>query len=208
MAIGGTIGAAALSRLGGSGTDAPNGAGAGSVGGDCNSGSSCGWIAFSNWTAIALGAGTVLALTFYIQSYLSILSIKNDCVALRFVADANSGAAWYARGFLISGGLALLALVWPTWVGIRRNFLRWYKASKLPPLQPGHEFDGWSDFQVTDRVTIPQCVMVFLSFLFFFGLTYFLVSSGIGMTPEGVLKEWHYFELQCPAAKPPYQGAS
>ena len=39
--------------------------------------------------------------------------------------------------------------------------------------------------------------MVFLSFLFFFGLTYFLVSSGIGMTPEGVLKEWHYFELQC-----------
>ena len=164
--------------------------------------------ALAKWLLGLSGAGTVLALTFYIQSYLSILSIKNDCVALRFVADANSGAAWYARGFLISGGLALLALVWPTWVGIRRNFLRWYKASKLPPLQPGHEFDGWSDFQVTDRVTIPQCVMVFLSFLFFFGLTYFLVSSGIGMTPEGVLKEWHYFELQCPAAKPPYQGAS
>jgi hypothetical protein len=54
VAIGGTIGAAALSRFGGSGKDAPSGAGAGSVGGDCNSGSSCGWIAFSNWTAIAL----------------------------------------------------------------------------------------------------------------------------------------------------------
>ena len=53
-AIGGTIGAAALSRFTGSGKDAPSGAGAGSVGGDCNSGSSCGWIAFSNWTAIAL----------------------------------------------------------------------------------------------------------------------------------------------------------
>ena len=157
--------------------------------------------ALAKWLLGLSGAGTVLALTFYIQSYLSILSIKNDCVALRFVADANSGAAWYARGFLISGGLALLALVWPTWVGIRRNFLRWYKASKLPPLQPGHEFDGWSDFQVTGRVTILRWLLVvFSAFFFFFPLA-------IGSKPEGVLKKWHNFELQC-LPQPSAQGAS
>jgi len=163
--------------------------------------------AVAKWLLGLSGAGTVLAFTLYMQSYLSILSIKNDCVSLRFVADANSGAVWYARGFLISGGLALLALAWPTWVGIRRNFLRWWKASKLPPLQPGHEFDGWSECQVTGRVTIPQCVMVFFSSLFFFGLIYILVSSGIGMKPEGVLAEWHNFELQC-LPQPLDQGAS
>jgi hypothetical protein len=153
--------------------------------------------AFAKWLAGLSGAATVLAFGFYVQSYLSILSIKNDCVSLRFVADANSGAVWFARGFLVSGVLALFALAWPTWVGIRRNLLRWYKAQKLPPLQPGHEFDEWSDFQVTGRVTIPQCVLMFFSSLFFFGLILILVSSGIGMRPEGVLAEWHNFELQC-----------
>jgi hypothetical protein len=101
----------------------------------------------------------------------------------------------------MSGLLALFALAWPTAVGIRRNLLRWWKADKLPPLQPGHEFDGWSEFQVTGRVTILQGVSVFLSSLFFFGLIYILVFSGIGMKPEGVL---HYFELQCP--QPPDPG--
>jgi hypothetical protein len=65
--------------------------------------------------------------------------------------------------------LALLAIAWPTAVGIGRNLLRWMKADKLPPLQPGHEFDGWSEFQVTGRVTITQAVMLFFSFLIFFG---------------------------------------
>ena len=36
--------------------------------------------ALAKWLLGLSGAGTVLALTFYIQSYLSILSIKNDCV--------------------------------------------------------------------------------------------------------------------------------
>jgi predicted DNA-binding WGR domain protein len=163
--------------------------------------------AVAKWLAGLSGAATVLAFGFYVQSYLSILSIKNDCVSLRFVADANSGAAFAARGFLVSGILALAAFAWPTWVGIRRNLLRWYKASKLPQLQPGHEFDGWSDFHVTGRVTIPQCVLVFFWSLFFFGLTCILVSSGIGMKPEGVLAEWHNFELQC-LPQPSAQGAS
>jgi hypothetical protein len=159
--------------------------------------------AIAKWLLGLSAAATVLAFALYIQSYLSILSIKNDCVSLRFVADANSGAVWFARGFLLSGALALFALAWPTAVGIGRNLLRWWKAHKLPPLQPGHEFDRWSEFQVTGRVTIPQCVMVFFSSLFFFGLICVLVFSEIGMKPEGVLKEWHNFELQCPQPPDP-----
>jgi hypothetical protein len=163
--------------------------------------------AVAKWLLGLSGAGTVLAFAFYIQSYLSILSIKNDCVSLRFVADANSGAAWLARLFLLSGMLALLAIAWPAAVGIARNLLRWMKAHKLPPLQPGHEFDGWSDFQVTGRVTILQWVMVTVSSLLFFGLTFSLVFSAPVIKPEGVLEEWHKFELQC-LPLPPDQGAS
>jgi hypothetical protein len=89
-------------------------------------------------------------------------------------------------------------------VGIGRNFLRWWKAHKLPPPQPGHEFDGWSEDQVTGRVTILQGILVFFSSLFFVGLICILVFSEIGMKPEGVLKELHNFELQCP--QPPELG--
>jgi hypothetical protein len=134
-------------------------------------------------------------------------SIKNDCISLRFVADANSGAVWFARGFLASGMLALLAIAWPTSAGIGRNLLRWMKAHKLPPLQPGHEFDGWSESQVTRRVTILQLFMLFFSSLLFFELTLILVFSAIGSKPEGLLEGWHKFELQC-LPQPPDQGAS
>jgi len=48
------IGTSASSRSAGIGKDASNGARATSVGGERSSGSSCGWIAFSNWTAMAL----------------------------------------------------------------------------------------------------------------------------------------------------------
>jgi hypothetical protein len=59
--------------------------------------------AVAKWLLGLSGAGTVLAFAFYIQSYLSILSIKNDCVSRRFVADANSGAALMARCFCCPG---------------------------------------------------------------------------------------------------------
>jgi hypothetical protein len=158
--------------------------------------------AIPKWLLGLSGAGTVSSFGFFIQSYLSILSIKNDCVSLRFVADANSGAVWCARVFLVSGMLALLAIAWPTAVGMGRNLLRWMKVHKLPPLQPGHEFDGWSEFQVTGRVTILQGVMLFFSSLFFFALTLSLVFVTIATKPEGVLEELHKFELQCLAAGP------
>ena len=83
--------------------------------------------AVAKWLAGLSGGGTVLAFGFFIQSYLSILSIKNDCVSLQFVADANFGAGWCAGWFLVSGMLALLAIAWPAAVGIGRNFLRWRK---------------------------------------------------------------------------------
>src|SRR5439155_14643448 len=53
-AIGGAIGTSAPSGSAGIGKDASNGARATAVGGERSSGSSCGWIAFSNWTAMAL----------------------------------------------------------------------------------------------------------------------------------------------------------
>jgi hypothetical protein len=110
--------------------------------------------AVAKWLVGLSGAGTVLAFAFYIQGYLSILSIKNDCVSLHFVAHAMTTAVAYANGFMWSGIFALAAIILPTVVGIGRNLLRWHKAHKLPPLEPGHEFDGWSDFQVTGRVTV------------------------------------------------------
>jgi hypothetical protein len=161
--------------------------------------------AVAKWLAGLSGAGTVLAFGFYLQSYLSILSIKNDCASLRFVADANGAAVECVRLFLVSGMLALLAIAWPTAVGIGRNLLRWMRADKLPPLQPGHEFNGWSEFQVTGRVTILQYFMLFFSCLLFFGVTFALAFSAV--KPEGVLTEWHHFELQC-LPQPPDQGAS
>ena len=164
--------------------------------------------AFAKWLAGLSGAGMVLAFGFYVQSYLSILSIKNDCVSLRFVADANLGAARYALWFLMPGALALLAIVWPTAIGILRNLQRWMKAHKLPPLQPGHEFDSWSELQVTKWVTSLQLAMVCVSAVLFVGLTYNFLSFAIGSKPERVLKEWHDFELQCLPQPPDDQGMS
>jgi hypothetical protein len=164
--------------------------------------------AIAKWLAGLSGAATVLAFGFYVQSYLAILSIKNDCVSLRFVADATTGAIVFARLFLLSGVLALFALAWPTAVGIGRNVIRWRKALKLPPLQPGQEFDGWSEYRVTKNVTSFQLALVILSSVFFFGLILILVFSEVGMKPEGVLKEWHNFELQCLPQPPDDQGVS
>jgi preprotein translocase subunit SecG len=81
------------------------------------------------------------------------------------------------------------------------------KVHKLPPLQLGHEFDGWSEFQVTGRVTMLQRFMLFFSSLFFFGLTLTLVFFAIASKPERVREEWHQFELQC-LPQPPDQGFS
>ena len=153
--------------------------------------------AVAQWLLGLSGAGTVLAFTFYMQSYLSMLSIKNDCVSLRLVAHAMREAVAYAYGFMWVGILALVTIGLPRAVGIGRNLLRWYKAHELPPLQPEHKFDEWSDFQVTGRVTILQGVLVGFSLLIFVLLTFGLVFFTTGSTPEGVLRIWHSFELQC-----------
>ena len=93
-----------------------------------------------------------------------------------------------------SGGCHFL----PTAVGIGRNLRRWYKAQKLPPLQPGHEFDEWSDYQVPGRVTMLLWVLVVVSLFFFVSASLGPVFSAIWSNPESVVQVWHKFEAQCP----------
>ena len=47
----------------------------------------------AKWLLGLSGAGTVWAFGFYAQSYLSVLSIKNDCASLLFVAHAMTGGS-------------------------------------------------------------------------------------------------------------------
>ena len=98
----------------------------------------------AKWLVGLNGAALALSFAFYIQAYLSILSSKNDCPSLLFVADAIKAALFSASFFLISGTLAAVAAGLPSVVGIGRNLLGWTKGR--PPLEPEHEFEGWSEF--------------------------------------------------------------
>ena len=100
----------------------------------------------AKWLAGLSGAGVVLAFAFYMQAYLSILSIKDDCVSRRFVADAIWTAAVLVLCTIVAGLFALAAIVGPSACGMRRNWRRRREAK--PPLQSGHEFDGLSEGQV------------------------------------------------------------
>jgi len=153
-------------------------------------------------------AATVLAFAIYIQTYLSIMSIKDDCVSQKFIANANLNAVVAVVGFLVSGLLALLAITWPAGWGVGRNLRLSMKALKLPPLQPGQELDGWSELQVRERVVFWQKIMVAVSSLIFFGLILILVFSPVGGKPEGVRAELHKFELRCLQRQPPDPGYS
>ena len=167
--------------------------------------------AFARWILGMSSAATVLAFAIYIQTYLSILSImsiKDDCVSQEFIANANLNAAVAVVVFLASGLLALLAITWPAGWGIGRNLLRSMKAQNLPPLQPGQELDGWSEFHVNGRVVFWQKTVVVLSALIFFGLIFRLVFTPIGDKPEGVRAELHKFELRCLQRQPPDPGYS
>src|SRR4051812_48909556 len=76
----------------------------------------------ARWLAGLSGAGIVLAFAFYMQACLSILSIKDDCVARHFVADAMKGAVQFVYLLLSAGLFALAAIAWPAaMVGPRRN---------------------------------------------------------------------------------------
>jgi hypothetical protein len=153
------------------------------------------------------GVATVVAFGFYAQSYLSILSIKDDCVSREFVASANLAAVEFAGWFLGCGALALLAIASPAAVGIGRNYLRWRKGHNVPPLQPGQEFDGWSEFQVKRVASWQKCLVLTSSSLFFL-LILTLMFSAIGGNPEGVRAEWHNFEVRCLQKQPLDQGLS
>ena len=120
--------------------------------------------------------------------------------SLLFVADAIKAALFFASFFLISGTLAAVAAGLPSVIGIGRNLLGWTKGR--PPLEPEHEFEGWSEFQVENRVSGPQWFMVMMSSVLFFFMVLGVLIVRVGSNPE---KEWHFFELQC-LPKPSDQG--
>ena len=83
----------------------------------------------AKWLVGLNGAALVLSFAFYIQAYLSILSIKDvRSVRRLFVADAIKGGGVSSRhGFWRAGTLAAIAAGWPSVIGIGRNMLGWKK---------------------------------------------------------------------------------
>lgn len=155
----------------------------------------------AKWLAGLSGAAMVLSIGFFIPAYLSILSIHDDCVSRRFVADAISGAVQFVEFSLVAGIAALAAIVWPAVICTRSNSKRWRRG--VPRLQPGHEFDGWSERQVFWG-WLPQGFFVFLSAACLSVLMVSLIQVGLRFaTPAGVQKWWHTLELRCPSSGPP-----
>jgi hypothetical protein len=156
----------------------------------------------AKWLAGLSGGVVVLAFAYYIQAYLSILSIKDDCASRLFVADAIKGAVLCAGMALAAGILALAAISWPAMIGMWRNrFAGRRRREDKPPLRPGDEFDGLSESLLS--LSIPQGLLTFLSALVLFGLIFIVVFLAPPIKPEGVQKIWHKFELQClPKSQP------
>jgi hypothetical protein len=151
---------------------------------------------FARWLAGLNGAAVVLAFAYYMQTYLSILSIKDDCVARLFVADAIKTASMFVIGAIAGGLLAMMALVWPVVVGGARNAAR--AAKGRPLLQRGQEFDELSEFQA-GWISMPQIILTLFSVLCLLVMVWFLLWFGmtIGGKPEGIQKIWHELELRC-----------
>ena len=157
----------------------------------------------AKWLAGLNGAAVVLAFAYYIQAYLSILSIKNDCASRLFVADAMNGAVQFIGLAVIAGIMALTAIAWPAAVvGARRNSAR--RRSLQLPLRPGQEFDGLSEAQVYRRAWFPQFLLCFSSAVLLSLLVWFLTIH-VGVTiakPEGLQDWWRAFEVKCPKQPP------
>lgn len=150
----------------------------------------------ARWLAGLSGAAMVLSFAFYMQAYLSILSIKDDCVSRRFVADAIGGAVQFLDLSLLAGVSALAAIVWPVCVGAFRNRAR--RKWSTPPLQSGHEFDGWSENRVR-LCWLLRLLFMSISAGSLITLIYFLLHVGGALsTPEGIQEHWHCnFEVGC-----------
>jgi hypothetical protein len=150
----------------------------------------------AKWLAGLSGAAVVLSFAFFIPAYLSMMSIKDDCASQQFIGDALGGAVHFLEFSFAAGALALLAIVWPVFIGWGRNNARWKRG--YPPLRPGQPFDGWSERRV-GLWSVLQGVFVVLSAALLIFLVLFVIF-GVGRplsTPEGVQKWWHHFELKC-----------
>jgi hypothetical protein len=72
--------------------------------------------ALAKWLAGLSGAALVLIYALYMRSYLSILSIRGDCVSREFVANVHKAAAYFLVLAVASGVRALAAISWPALV--------------------------------------------------------------------------------------------
>jgi hypothetical protein len=133
----------------------------------------------AKWLVGLSGVALALTFTLYIQAYLSIPLIKDDCASRRFVADAMWGADRFGGWVLIGGALALFAVALPGIVSIGRK-----------------QFDGWSQDAVM-WVFVCQIVAIFVSFLMTVALIALVLIWAPDSTPEGVQRDWHSFELKC-----------
>ena len=149
------------------------------------------------------GAALALTSTLFVQSY---SLIKGDCVSRRVLAGAVHDAILFGWLFAIASGFALLAAWLPSAIGSARNFNRQLLDQRPPPIQPGHEFEGWSESRVY-WVVAAQRGLLFVALLFFLvGLGSPLVSSS---NPDVFRKIWEGYERACRSGSEPLgQGYS
>jgi hypothetical protein len=116
--------------------------------------------ALAKWLAGLSGAALVLIYALYMRSYLSILSIRGDCVSREFVANVHKAGRVLSssrRGLWRPGaGCHQLAGIGRLCRN-RRNAPR--QRGAKAPLQPGHEFDGLTENQVS-IYSFPQKVLL------------------------------------------------
>jgi hypothetical protein len=144
------------------------------------------------WLAGLNGAALVVAFAFMIQSY---TSSRGDCETRMFVSDTLGQALFFARIFAVLAIFALGAAGLPTVVGIVRNYRRRQRDQLLLPLQPGQEFDGWSE----GRVGWVAAIQIGL-FLLLVGIVFPVVvvsPLAISAKPDILQQQWEKYEQAC-----------
>jgi hypothetical protein len=147
---------------------------------------------FAKWLAGLSGAAVVLACAYYMQAYLSVLSIKGDCVSRRFVADAIFSATTFLIWAIAAGLLALAAIVWPAAIrGGGTADVEWRRSRHC---NPGMNLTDCLRARSAGDRSRRGSILVFLSglslatligFLIWFGVT---IGGQAGRRAEGVAR--------------------